>query len=244
MSATDDVKSYDGSGDWFKVRDALFCSSPQNDGALKNAWCTWGQPGIEFTVPDTIPDGEYLVRVEHIPLHGAQGTSTGAEYYYSCAQLKVEGSAVSAMPAFDTIKIPGGVQPDDPAVEFNIWTQVKEYPYTVGPELIPGGTTWGTADGSSKEVVVKGGSAPAASSGSSSTGSSAGASASGSASSGSSSSSENTTTPIDQPTSSENTATVEPVDPSSNQGGAAGSSAGKDCDVQYVERSVRRSFTA
>lgn len=244
MSATDDVKSYDGSGDWFKVRDALFCSSPQNDGALKNAWCTWGQPGIEFTVPDTIPDGEYLVRVEHIPLHGAQGTSTGAEYYYSCAQLKVEGSTVSAMPAFDTIKIPGGVQPDDPAVEFNIWTQVKEYPYTVGPELIPGGTTWGTADGSSKEVVVKGGSAPAASSGSSSTGSSAGASASGSASSGSSSSSENTTTPIDQPTNSGNTATVEPVDPSSNQGGAAGSSAGKDCDVQYVERSVRRSFTA
>ena len=223
MSASSDVKSDDGSGDWFKVRDALFCSSPQNDGALKNAWCTWGQPGIEFTVPDTIPDGEYLVRVEHIPLHGAQGTSTGAEYYYSCAQLKVEGSAVDAMPAFDTIKIPGGVQPDDPAVEFNIWTQVTEYPYTVGPELIPGGTTWGSADGSSKEVAVKGGSAPAASSGSSS-----------------SSSSENTT--IAQPTNSENTLSVEPVDASSNQGGAGG--APKDCDVQYVERSVRRSFSA
>ena len=54
MSASSDVKADDGSGDWFKVRDALFCSSPQNDGALKNAWCTWGQPGIEFTVPDTI----------------------------------------------------------------------------------------------------------------------------------------------------------------------------------------------
>lgn len=220
MSASSDVKSDDGSGDWFKVRDALFCSSPQNDGALKNAWCTWGQPGIEFTVPDTIPDGEYLVRVEHIPLHGAQGTSTGAEYYYSCAQLKVEGSAVDAMPAFDTIKIPGGVQPDDPAVEFNIWTQVTEYPYTVGPELIPGGTTWGSADGSSKEVAVKGGSAPAASSGSSS--------------------SENTT--IAQPTNSENNLSVEPIDASSNQGGAGG--APKDCDVQYVERSVRRSFSA
>ena len=33
MSASKDVKSDDGSGDWFKVRDALFCSSPQNDGA-------------------------------------------------------------------------------------------------------------------------------------------------------------------------------------------------------------------
>ena len=219
MSASTDVKSDDGSGDWFKVRDALFCDSPANDGALTKSWCTWGQPGIEFTVPDTIPDGEYLVRVEHIPLHGAQGTSTGAEYYYSCGQLKVEGSTVDAMPAFDTIKIPGGVQPDDDAVTFNIWTQVSEYPFTVGPSLIPGGTTWGSADGSSAEVAVEGGSAPAASSGSDS------------------SSSGNTTTA--SPTTSENTQTVEPIDASANQGGAA-----KDCEVQYIERSVRRSFSA
>lgn len=212
MSKSDDVKSDDGSGDWFKVRDTLFCSNPGNDGALKDAWCAWGEPGIEFTVPDTIPDGEYLVRVEHIPLHGAQGTSTGAEYYYSCGQLKVEGSTVDAMPAFDTIKIPGGVQPDDDAVTFNIWTQVSSYPFTVGPSLIPGGTTWGNADGSSAEVAVEGGSAPAASSGS---GSSSGNSTS-------------------APTTSENTQTVEPMDPSAN-GGAA-----KDCDVQYIERRSRR----
>jgi hypothetical protein len=171
MSKSDDVKSDDGSGDWFKVRDSLFCANPGNDGALTKSWCEWGQPGIEFVVPDTIPDGEYLVRVEHIPLHGAQGTSTGAEYYYSCGQLKVEGSTVDAMPAFDTIK-------------------VTEYPYTVGPELIPGGTTWGSADGSSAEVVVKGGSAPAASSGSDS-------------------SSGNATV---TPSTSENTQTVEPKD--------------------------------
>jgi hypothetical protein len=190
MSKSDDVKSADGSGDWFKVRDSLFCANPGNDGALTKSWCEWGQPGIEFVVPDTIPDGEYLVRVEHIPLHGAQGTSTGAEYYYSCGQLKVEGSTVDTMPAFDTIKIPGGVQPDDPAVEFNIWTQVSSYPYTVGPELIPGGTTWGSADGSSAEVVVKGGSAPAASEGS-----------------GSSSGNATVT-----PSTSENTQTVEPKD--------------------------------
>ena len=50
-------------------------------------------------------------------------------------------------------------------------------------------------------------------------------------------------TTIAQPTTSDNSLTVEPVDASSNQGGAAGS-AGKDCDVQYVERSVRRSFSA
>jgi hypothetical protein len=202
MSKSDDVKADDGSGDWFKVRDALFCENPGNDGALTTSWCTWGEPGIEFVVPDTIPDGEYLVRVEHIPLHGAQGTSTGAEYYYSCGQLKVEGSTVDAMPAFDTIKIPGGVQPDDDGVTFNIWTQVSEYPFTVGPALIPGGTTWGTADGSSDAVITQGGSAA--------------------------------------PAESSNTSTSSaPADTQANE-----STAAKDCDVQYIERSARRSFKA
>jgi len=206
MSKSDDVKADDGSGDWFKVRDALFCENPGNDGALTTSWCTWGEPGIEFVVPDTIPDGEYLVRVEHIPLHGAQGTSTGAEYYYSCGQLKVEGSTVDSMPAFDTIKIPGGVQPDDDGVTFNIWTQVSEYPVTVGPALIPGGTTWGTADGSSDGVVVQGGSAaPAESSG----------------------------------TSTQNSSSSAAADTQANE-----VSTSKDCDVQYIERSARRSFKA
>nr|OQO27215.1 hypothetical protein B0A51_05310 [Rachicladosporium sp. CCFEE 5018] len=147
------VKEYDGSGDWFKVREALFCSNPGNDGALKAAWCTWGQPGIEFEIPDRLPNGEYLVRVEHIPLHGAQGKPGGAEFYYSCGQLKIEGASSSAWLPTRTAKIPGMIQPDDAAVTFNIWTTVKSYPFSPGSELIIGGTTWGTADGSSKGVV-------------------------------------------------------------------------------------------
>lgn len=148
-----DVKSYDGSGDWFKVREALFCSNPGNDGALKAAWCTWGQPGIEFVVPDRLPDGEYLVRVEHIPLHGAQGKPGGAEFYYSCAQIKIEGAPSSAWLPTRVAKIPGMIKPDDKAVTFNIWTTVKDYPIAPGSQLIIGGTTWGSTDGSSKGVV-------------------------------------------------------------------------------------------
>jgi hypothetical protein len=110
------------------------------------------------------------------------------------------------MPAFDTIKIPGGVQPDDDGVTFNIWTQVSEYPFTVGPALIPGGTTWGTADGSSDGVVVQGGSAaPAESSG----------------------------------TSTQNSSSSAAADTQANE-----VSTSKDCDVQYIERSARRSFKA
>lgn len=217
FSKTDDVKSYDGSGDWFKVRDALFCSDPGNDGALTDAWCTWGEPGIAFTVPDTIPDGEYLVRVEHVPLHGAQGTSTGAEYYYSCGQLKVEGSTVDSMPSFDTVKIPGGLQPDDPAVTFNIWTDVKSYPYRFGPELINGGTTWGSEDGSSDAVVENTDGAQAGSS------------------SGSSDNSSST------PTTSQNTQNPWSNGQSNTQSNGQTS---PECEVQYVERSVSKSRRA
>lgn len=151
---SDDVKSYDGSGDWFKIRQALFCSNPGNDGALTTAWCTWGQPGIAFEIPDRLPNGEYLVRVEHIPLHGAQGKPGGAEFYYSCAQLKIEGNDEgSAWLPTRTAKIPGMIQPDDEAVLFNIWTQVSDYPVAPGSELIIGGTTWGTSDGSGEGVA-------------------------------------------------------------------------------------------
>lgn len=222
FSKTDDVKSYDGSGDWFKVREALFCSNPGNDGALTDAWCTWGEPGIAFTVPETVPDGEYLVRVEHIPLHGAQGTSTGAEYYYSCGQLKVEGSTAESLPSAEMGKIPGMIQPDDDAVTFNIWTSVSSYPTAPGVALAPGGETWGTADGSSDAVVENTEGVQAGSS-------------SGSSSSGSSDNSSST------PTTSQNTQNPWSNGQSNTQSNGQTS---PECEVQYVERSVSNSRRA
>ncbi|KAI6831863.1 hypothetical protein KC340_g9872 [Hortaea werneckii] len=148
----DDVQSYAGDGDWFKVREALLCSSPAAGADLtKEAWCTWGEDGIKFEVPSNIPSGQYLVRVEHIPLHGAQGSPDGAEYYYSCGQLEVTGSS-GEIPA-ETGQIPGMIQPDDEAVIFNIWTGASEYSPFPGTPLIEGGTQWGSADGTSDAVT-------------------------------------------------------------------------------------------
>ncbi|KAK3643835.1 hypothetical protein LTR56_009929 [Elasticomyces elasticus] len=172
---SNEVKSYDGSGDWFKVREAYVypCASPEtianhftrylstlctpvagNDDILTTAWCTWGQDGIEFVVPSRLPDGEYLTRVEHIPLHGAQGSSTGAEYYYSCAQLKIEGNTGKTWLPTRTAKIPGMIQPGDDGVIYNIWdSSITEYPYAPGSKLIVGGTAWGSKDGNSDGIV-------------------------------------------------------------------------------------------
>jgi len=60
----DDVKSYDGSGDWFKIFQEGVCNT--NADFTTDAWCTWDRDWIAATIPKDTPSGEYLVRVEHI----------------------------------------------------------------------------------------------------------------------------------------------------------------------------------
>lgn len=60
----DDVKAYDGSGDWFKIFEEGVCN--QGGDFTADAWCTWDRNFISATIPKDTPDGEYLVRAEHI----------------------------------------------------------------------------------------------------------------------------------------------------------------------------------
>lgn len=151
--APDSVKDYDGSGDWIKVYQGLVCKENlvaedlQNDG-----WCIWGENHISFTVPDTIPDGEYLLRAEHIAIHGAHVGR--AEFYYACAQIKVEGSSASSLPSEPSTKLPGVYAVDDEAINFSIWSGSTEYPYTPGINVANGGQIRGTKDGSTGDVTI------------------------------------------------------------------------------------------
>lgn len=113
------VQEYQGDGDWFKIWEKTICY--QNGDLTKDAWCTWGMGQLEFQIPEDTPAGEYLIRAEHIGLHGAQANE--AEFFYryiaqhlstrhieahtlcSCAQVKVTGSE-SGSPS-TTYKIPG-----------------------------------------------------------------------------------------------------------------------------------------
>ncbi|KXS93693.1 hypothetical protein AC578_3844 [Pseudocercospora eumusae] len=148
--APSDVKAYDGSGDWFKVSEQLLCSSPANDAILDNAWCTYGEDRIEFTMPANIPDGQYLVRAEHIPLHGAHEGE--AEFYYACAQVELSGGSNGSAPS-PTVKIPGVYAVDDASINFSIWGDITEYPEIPGPEVVSGGQMRGSKDGSSDSIV-------------------------------------------------------------------------------------------
>ncbi|TLD33065.1 hypothetical protein PspLS_00133 [Pyricularia sp. CBS 133598] len=157
------VKEYDGSGDWLKVHQSLLCKDPIVARDLQyDGWCMYGENKIEFEVPETLPDGEYLVRAEHIAIHGAHDGK--AEFYYSCAQVRIQGSNATALPAgAETAKIPGVYKPDDAAINFSVWGGKTAYPLIPGIAVAPGGTVRGSADGKSKAIVKVAGGGSAAS---------------------------------------------------------------------------------
>lgn len=60
----DNVKAYDGSGDWFKIDYKGVCN--QGGDMKSNAWCSSGKNYVAARVPRNTPNGEYLARFEHI----------------------------------------------------------------------------------------------------------------------------------------------------------------------------------
>ncbi|KAI1842613.1 hypothetical protein JX265_012606 [Neoarthrinium moseri] len=134
------VADYDGSGDWFKIHQETTCT----DGDLTStAWCTWDKDRVTFTIPADTPDGEYLVRSEHIGLHGAHNGE--AEFFYSCAQIKVTGGG-SGTPG-PVVSIPGVYKQDDAAINFSIYG-TKDYTLTPGPAVWGGGSNSSSSSGS------------------------------------------------------------------------------------------------
>ncbi|CAG7965440.1 unnamed protein product [Penicillium nalgiovense] len=138
------AKEYEGDGEWFKIHQESVCD--KNKDFTKDAWCTWDKDRIEFTIPASLPDGEYLIRPEHIGVHGAAGGE--AEFYYTCAQVKVVGGG-NGSPG-PTVKFPGAYKKDDPSFNFSIWNGYKEYP-------MPGPEVWtGESDSSAGSKVASG----------------------------------------------------------------------------------------
>jgi hypothetical protein len=101
------------------------------------------QPPMLTHHPLPQPDGEYLVRSEHIAIHGAHDKQ--AEFYYSCAQIKVQGGKGNSVPK--GVKIPGVYQINDKAINFSVWGSATTYPTLPGPAVAAGGRTTGSIDG-------------------------------------------------------------------------------------------------
>jgi len=118
------VSSWDGSGQvWFKVYESG--ATTDNSGVHFKT----GMDRISVKIPASLPQGEYLLRAEHIALH-KPGSS---QHYVACGQVKVSGGG-SGRPG-PLVAFPGAYKRSDPGLNYNMYgSPVKPYPLP-GPAL-------------------------------------------------------------------------------------------------------------
>ncbi|KAJ4286236.1 hypothetical protein N0V90_013270 [Kalmusia sp. IMI 367209] len=93
-------------------------------------WPSQGKSQVTVPIPKSLPSGEYLFRVEHIALHSA-GSAGGAQFYISCAQIKVTGGG-SGSPS-PLVSFPGAYKATDPGIMINIYYPVPTSYTPPGP---------------------------------------------------------------------------------------------------------------
>lgn len=144
--APGNVKEYSGiDGNWFKIFQEGVCT---NGDFTNDAWCTWGRDTIGATIPKDTPNGEYLVRFEHIGVHRSHVNQP--EHYVSCLQVKVQ-SGGSGTPG-PLVKFPGAYKDSDAYANFSIYNGKKDFPFP-GPAVWAGGASTGSS-GSSPAAPV------------------------------------------------------------------------------------------
>ncbi|OAL42848.1 hypothetical protein IQ07DRAFT_593574, partial [Pyrenochaeta sp. DS3sAY3a] len=112
------VKSYDGiNGDWFKIFQEGVCTGSD---FTTNAWCTWDRDWVAAKIPKDTPDGEYLVRFEHIGIHRSHNGGNGTPG--------------------PVVKFPGAYKATDPYANFSIYGGKKDFPMP-GPAVWTGGAS-------------------------------------------------------------------------------------------------------
>jgi len=121
------AKDWDGSGQvWFKIYAEKATAS---NGGL--AWASMNKGSVSVTIPKNTPSGDYLLRIEHIALHGASQPN-GAQFYISCAQITVTGGG-SGTPS-PLVSFPGVYKSTDPGIRVNIYGTTSYTP--------PGPAVW------------------------------------------------------------------------------------------------------
>ncbi|KAI0544904.1 glycosyl hydrolase family 61-domain-containing protein [Xylaria curta] len=147
---------YDGSGGWARIYSLTTTPTwPNGTGTMgKNSfaearpgavdWATHKLTSFLFPLPAETPAGEYLLRAEGMAVHAAHKPG-GAQFYVSCAQIRVvndhesrnKGSFSELGPL---VKIPGVYRGNEPGVLLpQFWSSLTRYT-TAGPALWPPGT--------------------------------------------------------------------------------------------------------
>ncbi|KAG8976814.1 hypothetical protein FRC05_003164 [Tulasnella sp. 425] len=121
--------TWNGSGSvWFKTGQI----SAVTNGGSSITFPTDNLSKYTFTVPSKLPDGDYLVRIEHIALHSASSFQ-GAQFYISCGQIHVFGGG-STLPS-SYVAIPGVYNGHEPGIQINIYYPIPPTYTQPGPAV-------------------------------------------------------------------------------------------------------------
>ncbi|KXN88107.1 putative endo-beta-1,4-glucanase D [Leucoagaricus sp. SymC.cos] len=131
---------------WFKI---------YHDGLTGGTWAVdkliSNKGKVSFTIPNCIPSGQYLLRVEIIALHAAS-SYPGAQLYMECAQINITGGSGSASPA--TVSFPGAYKSTDPGITINIYSGLTSYTIP-GPDVFTCSGSGSGSGGSSSQSTSK-----------------------------------------------------------------------------------------
>jgi len=116
---------------WFKV----YQISAVTDGGTTITFPSQNLAGISFTIPKTLPSGQYLIRTEHIALHVASSYG-GAQFYLSCAQVAVTGGG-SGTPK-PLVSFPGEYTGNEPGILIDINYPIPKNYTQPGPAVWTG----------------------------------------------------------------------------------------------------------
>lgn len=115
---------------WFKIyedypswRSDIYKSPGEVLNFTSPRWPNLDSRKVTFQIPKGTPDGEYLLRVEHLGLHSANQWTIGPEYYFSCAQIKVTGGGTGTPGPLVTI--PGHFDRYDPILYSDLYSEIE-----------------------------------------------------------------------------------------------------------------------
>ncbi|TRM58514.1 glycoside hydrolase [Schizophyllum amplum] len=128
--ADDDCTKFDAAdARWFKIDEV----------GLRKDGKTWVQEDLmkgkpaKLTLPDTLAPGAYLLRHEVIALHEANKKG-GAQFYPSCAQIKVSGEETGEPAEDELVDFPGAYKDTDKGILVNPWeVTLKSYVFPGRP---------------------------------------------------------------------------------------------------------------
>jgi hypothetical protein len=101
----------------------MYCKANSSSGV--------SQPGV--ALPASLPNGEYLLRVEHIAMHAAQ-VPGGAQFYIGCGQINVTNGG-NGVPG-PLVAFPGAYTARDSGILYNM------YAYPPTSYKAPGPAVW------------------------------------------------------------------------------------------------------